>query len=439
MFGIIENSRDMISLHGRKGAIWSDITSALTLSVNTSNILYQQLATKGYRFEQIDNDIKVYAPENDIMQSLGIKSCLEMQVDPALLLLELLGFAKQKGLLLNEASSIMNLKHIHQVVDKLVDSKLIIRRTVTPISSTIRGNREARFKHKITIIHLIRFAHLYNPDDDAMVICVEDTDTELYDIQRDIVDILHRHNVTIFPLHALAKELQFEGANSLRKYLTQCFALRPKASNRLVITRESDVAKTKNVYNVELNTAFNAKDKRTSSNMEVEDGPEETSADCDDKNPYVSSSQTARNLPLYEQIVARLANEPAGMISTQIRDVSGLGKRRAYDVVIHLATEFEYPNQKVQEGRQTLRRLFRKGDPDPCSVIYSSSVLRMVENGMEEQKRPRTLESNSESVCNSEQVEFLPKVDNRAPILSMNKIRESVVNKCLIKVLVAKY
>jgi predicted transcriptional regulator len=354
-------SRELISVTGREGILWTYLLDDLKLPTPQLQALifrslHQQYAYQFFNHQKQEihsfqslteaeakkvNGIRVYAPLSEIYRILGISSQIEIPPDPGMLILENIAKSKEKGLLMNEIGKLTDKKSaIYPIIDKLVTLGLIQKRMVTPI----RHVSNSRGKARVVITHLVRYAHLYDPHKDQMEFEIGEAECE--QVQQTIIKLLSQRGVISIPVFLIAPHFQLIAKHMTRRISTCITQLKSKC--RLTLTTEK----------------FRGKGPFTfvccpSLGQEVEEDEDGGGNEDEDDGSSLSPSNTIFNMTVYEQVTYRL-NMSNGLTSRKIKQLTGLRKKRCYLIVSTLIKTLKYRHETVQSGRQKLYSILGK-------------------------------------------------------------------------------
>jgi hypothetical protein len=333
---IFYNARELVSLSGRSGLLWSDLSSTFGLESQLKVPVASHLRAKGYKITLHDNlfegelrdlseNAVVVAPCSDIWTFLGITSPLDIPPDPGLLLLEYIGFSRSRGIVLSEVTIKMKAKHLHPIVDKLCSNGLVVKRLIAPT-----GGSDARVSLRSTIYHLKRFAVSYSPQLDGVYISVDDTKNEV--LQRDILRLLQIHQVRELALTQIAAPLGFSYVRALRKRLEACQSqMKGECKFRLFSQSQPGSYSSLSSWYVGL----------------LEDVDEE-GGDGGSGAP----AHTVIGLPLMNQVIFRLNTCATSIPTNKLRGLVGCSTKKSAMVVNTLLKEYGIESRPVQIGKQ---------------------------------------------------------------------------------------
>lgn len=427
-----DEAKELISITGREGISWFILVSKLQLSSSPSSppspleiFLFNHLISKKYEVsdkfgQKIDNydtitsnhyqneeDVIIKAPLYEIYRHLGIKSNLEIPPDPGMLVLEKIAMSGANGLLITEISQYFDKKtSVYQIIDKLVTLGLVKKRMLKPITTTNNHGQNSRGKARVVIVHLTRYASLYDPLHDQMQF--EVTEEECLDLQNSIINYLTERRIKSIPIFVLSSYLQIMTKFLTRKIQTCITQL--KAKCRLSISSEKYQGKG----------PFTIVSCLDIGNEIIEE--EEEKDDDDDDNSSLVPSNTIFNMTIYEQVIYRL-NMFNGLTSRKIKQLVGLNRKKCYSIVTTLTKTLKYRHDTVQSGRQRLYLIYGN-NPFGSHILFPShkpesslNTLPMIQSSavMEENKQPAIVTNNS-----SKQVD-------------LHTIRKNMVVNCLAR------
>eukprot|EP01041_Mallomonas_annulata_P001905 gene1905-3686_t len=380
---IISDASDRISLNGRAGMSWGELTTLLSInSIKLSIYIAKKLLISGqFTFicrlhriidqSELENiifkesmDVLVIASMNLIWQSLGIQQCSEIPTEQALLVLEYIASSREKGRLIPEISKELNIKLVHPFIDKITSLGLVIKRMVNCTAKS----PQSRINTRTNILHLKRFAPLYIPAidnlkfeaDDTIKDCISNIMAEKLlkrkinfmraDIMSKILNIGYR-SMTLF--RAIHTSYQKYSASPIKFFLQEC-------SIYVKRTREEQI---KQVWCVGLNENF----KKNENNYNDIDNNNNNTSNTNTNRKRLIGQSVTMNAPLYQQAMNLLNDNKEGLVSNSFGFAFGLYKKRLGNLVIDLAKIYSLPFIKSQEGRQQAYRLFPPPTPPPWS------------------------------------------------------------------------
>ena len=332
---ILHDSRELVSLSGRRGVSWSYMAEVLSLDDRLQRCILRYLSSRGYTITDNSNgessNITIVAPSSEIWSFLGIMSYLDVPPDPGMELLEIVGAARANGVVLGEATSLMHTKlYLHPIIDKLCNAGLILKRLISPLSH----GTSPRVTTRTTIMHLTRYAELYDPILDGVYLSVDDNQNEIF--QHTILQHMRTGRVRDMSLQDLLHPLGFPSVRVLRRRLEACLSqLKGDAKLQIVSKVPRGIASSgPKAYVV-----------RTCPDTVDEPGEDtDTSATL--------PGHAIFHMPVIEQAIFRLQSCKGPFPSTLLRAVVDLSVKRAAWVVSTLVKEYAYSTVLVQIRKQ---------------------------------------------------------------------------------------
>lgn len=415
---------------GREGIPWTELLHQLQLPLpQLQSLLFRSLRQQFfYQFlltpggQEIDsfqfiteanqneiNRIRVHAPLAEIYRILGISSELEIPPDPGMLILEKIAKSKEKGLLMSEIGKLTDKKTaIYPTIDKLVTMGFIRKRLVSPMHHV----SNSRGKGRVVIVHLVRYAHLYDPHKDHMEFEFSESDCE--ELQQSISKILTEKGVNSIPVFHIAPRFQVTAKQLTRKISTSITQL--KSKSRLTLT--TDKYRGKGPF-----THVTC----PSLGQELEEDDDAGCNDDEDDNSSLLPSNTIFNMTVYDQVIYRL-NMSNGLTSRKIKQLTGLRKKRCSLIVSTLMKTLKYRHETVQSGRQKLYLIFGRDPfqyssapppPPPKITLESGSPLEMT--GLSQERSEIGKEYSESQVI----------VEAPTSQIDLYSIRRNTANSCL--------
>jgi hypothetical protein len=314
---LLDKVVDFIALQGRKGASWSAVQTKFALGNSSVKYIIKCLLKRTFKIkcksdsniseivadDQVNDNIllidNLCAPEADQHRSFGLNSLIDIPNDPAYSIIELLGQAAEKGLVINEIIKALNIKLLHPFIDRLVSMGIVVKRIVVPKKAST---------HEFTrtnILHLKRFA--LAPLDDTLL--YELADDVLSSTCHHIALLLGERQLERIKVSDLTKEL------NVNNRIMQ--ALRKKVLNNQI----------KNYFPITFQWVenVNAKGVNRSAWFVVVNSNQRSEI----VQTNVSGEQCVENLLLYEQSITFLNSHPSGLAINDYRDAVGLSHKHA--------------------------------------------------------------------------------------------------------------
>jgi hypothetical protein len=123
--------------------------------------------------------------------------------EPFLNILEALAVAKERGLTNLETAKRLNItpNTMHPSVEKLFNQDLLVKSSISPI----KGSKNPRNANRIYVYHLKRFFPFYRPEEEGMMINMDETSS--LRMEAIIIAILRQHNLTKIPVVKLRDKI----------------------------------------------------------------------------------------------------------------------------------------------------------------------------------------------------------------------------------------
>lgn len=369
---IWEALTDFIALRGSRGCLLSVAFNTL----NISNTLRQHFANKLYRTRgrytisivpenvqsarsstsssTVSQDFSLMlckAAPADFWKAVGVETLPNIPDIPLLAsLLEILGLARGDGLLATEACQMLGMSQVYTIVERGVALGMIVKRTVMPLHLlATQAAHPTRVKSRTVILHIRRFANLYDALSDGAFLEAEDQ--MKVDISRYIKKMMKHFSRTSLAVTDIAaaigcapRHLRIGFADELQK--KESTALRD-----LTVIELPDVAV---IYPSRTVSKRMCVSLVTSSFNESGDAGMKAAQDVEDH-----SSDVTANSALYKQVSTRIRrNGSEGLLAHHIRIAHCLLPKRSDRLLGDLRTTYGYPVDKQQCGKQTAFKIY---------------------------------------------------------------------------------
>jgi hypothetical protein len=254
-----------------------------------------------------------------LLFSAGISSLTDLPHDPYFTFLEAFAAARQKGLTVDEASKILKTTSntLNASFEKLLLANLLVKSNISPI----RGAKNPRNANRRNIYHLKRFYPFYCPEEDEMMMGMDESTA--FRMENVVMEVLQQHGLTKMTLSKLFHKIgTYDSLKVMKKELSQrIFLLKEK--NRMVIFTDMTLT-THKLISVTKPIARVCIGLRSVHPLECDSTALTTAAiiEGDGSGDSNNSSltpriRTVRNLAMYEQLVDRLNVAPRGLPTTE--------------------------------------------------------------------------------------------------------------------------
>jgi hypothetical protein len=336
---------------------------------------------------QLSDEIFVKAPFNQVVELFGFQSSSEVleASSPAFTLLNQIANMGVRGCTTIEIGQIKEPKNVHILVDKLLAIGVVIKRAIYPLSPN-----HGRIKSFGSILHLKKYSHLYNAEEDNVQILPDD---DLRDrVFAYVAEILDAHQLQYLPTQDMSR--YFNLNKRFGQYFRNLIVMQQKLGNCILDAEEKKCAPLKTNLEPGLPRMVWCIKRST-----VHDNEQGTSR--------------IRNVPLTEQVDLYTRRRRQFSVG-DIRKYTATHQKRAQKIMNAMTSAFNYSTIRVQDGRVVQNKLIPKEEvqdvdkeseeenvnqprissPDMISACPSSSSKALMA-GSSTSKRSREDECNT--------------------------------------------
>ena len=364
---------DFISLHGTRGCTLLKVFEALSVPEAVRRYFASKLrdgagpcickevqagvasSSSSSSKERYDL-LQCHGTTADFWKSIGMEGYAGLTDDIPLLvpLLEVLGMARERGVLLSEASQLLGVSSVklYTVVERgTALSGVVVKRNVY---ATQPGGSK-RINSRTVILHLKRFESAYDPSTDG--VCIEADEYLKGDISRFARKLIEKYNRRSLALADVSCALGCE-TRSFRAALSDGPNKDLMLVNMTVTDEKCDflmypgrVVSKRHIVSLAGPTDG------------ASEGPSLSTADDISAPP----AAVVANAALYEQTFARLKwSRTEGIVANRLRQVHCLLPKRNERLFNDLKTSYGFPVSKQQFGKQAAYVVMPM--PDSCNV-----------------------------------------------------------------------
>lgn len=368
-----------------------NITAPVGLYIAKSVLVNQNyLFTQGKDGDHIDiktisilsRDIYVQAPQCSIVELFGFQSAADVidSTSPAFPLLNHIANLGIKGCTTIEISQMKELKNAPALIDKLITTGVVVKRSIIPSYGT---DKPCRIKSLGTILHLKKYSPFYHPnssnhtningnnshdvDEEEDNVTILPDDSARDKVFQYIAEVLEKHQLNYISTVDLSRYFHFKQRQG--QYLRNLIAMQQKVGYCVVNAEERKCAPLKKNLEPGLPRIVWCIARANHSSL-TSYSAVSVSSSFQTAHENVIEQQAIsriRNIPLIEQVDLYTRRRKEISVG-DIRKYTATNRKRAQKIMAVMTSSFYYPTIRVQEGRIIQNKLIPKSGNESFDV-----------------------------------------------------------------------
>lgn len=385
MRGFVESLaviKDTVALSGFSGVLYAHLLENLKISpmvgcyiaknylVPDDFTFYSQTSHRNIDIAEINilpDDILCFAPELLILNAFGLPNDENPAYDKAnaIKLVECIASSGVYGCTVPELSQQVDLKNIHSLVDRIINTGAIVKQIITPLS----GDRKARATSTSVLLHLKRYAYRFRPEEHGVFIQPSEEVKDIF--YSRILEILDENKLEYITAFDLGNFLGMNKKES--QYLRQQIVSQRQQGQPTIVDYQYILAASESKSSIGFGKFATrnclVRGTKVAKGIEVV-----ASCDHDFDKSVGTEFDRIRNLPFYELLNYNINHLPNGITSNDMRRMSGISHKKATRLLDEFIKVLKYPNVKTQEGKCVMTRILPKApEGESLHPVKSSS------------------------------------------------------------------